>query len=94
MARVLIAGCGYTGIALGTSLASEGHAVWGLRRRSELLPATINPLKADLCNPASLAPIPPGLDFVFYMAAAERADDASYQAAYVTGSSESSGPSL
>ena len=85
MARVLIAGCGYTGIALGTQLASEGHAVWGLRRRPELLPATIHPLKADLCDPASLALIPPELDFVFYTAAAERTDDASYQAAYVTG---------
>ena len=85
MARVLIAGCGYTGIALGTRLANEGHAVWGLRRRPELLPATIHPLKADLCNQVSLTPIPPALDFVFYTAAAERTDDASYQAAYVTG---------
>jgi len=44
MARVLIAGCGYTGIALGMQLASEGHTVWGLRRRPELLPAAIQPL--------------------------------------------------
>src|SRR4030095_336140 len=85
MSRVLIAGCGYTGIALGVQLANEGHAVWGLRRRPELLPATIHPLKADLCDPDSLALIPPKLDFVFYTAAAERTDDASYQAAYVTG---------
>jgi len=85
MARVLIAGCGYTGIALGTQLAREGHAVWGLRRRPELLPATIHPLKADLCDPGSLALIPPKLDFVFYTAAAERTDDASYHAAYVMG---------
>ena len=85
MSRVLIAGCGYTGIALGVQLANEGHAVWGLRRRPELLPATIHPLKADLCDPNSLALIPPELDFVFYTAAAERTDDASYQAAYVTG---------
>jgi len=85
MARVLIAGCGYAGIALGTRLASEGHSIWGLRRRSELLPTAILPLRADLCNPVSLTPIPAALDFVFYTAAAERADDASYQAAYVTG---------
>ena len=85
MARVLIAGCGYTGIALGTQLASEGHSVWGLRRRPELLPATIRPLKADLCDPGSLTLIPPKLDYVFYTAAAERADDAAYQAAYVIG---------
>jgi len=85
MARVLIAGCGYTGIALGTQLAREGHAVWGLRRRPELLPATIHPLKADLCDPGSLALIPQKLDFVFYTAAAERTADDSYRAAYVMG---------
>ena len=85
MARVLIAGCGYTGIALGMQLANERHTVWGLRRRSELLPAAIHPLKADLCEPGSLTLIPPKLDFVFYTAAAERTDDVSYQAAYVTG---------
>jgi nucleoside-diphosphate-sugar epimerase len=85
MARVLIAGCGYTGIALGTQLATEGHAVWGLRRRPEVLPAMIQPLKADLCDPGTLALIPPALDFVFYTAAAERTNDNSYQAAYVIG---------
>lgn len=85
MARVLIAGCGYTGIALGTRLASEGHTVWGLRRRIELLPPTIHPLRADLCLPGSLTSIPPALDFVFYTAAAERRDDTAYEAAYVTG---------
>lgn len=85
MARVLIAGCGYTGIALGKELASEGHTVWGLRRRPELLPATIHPLKADLCDPGSLVLIPPTLDFVFYTAAADHTDDTSYQAAYVIG---------
>ena len=85
MARVLIAGCGYTGIALGMQLASEGHTVWGLRRRPELLPAAIQPLKADLCDSGTLTSIPSKLDFVFYTAAAERTDDASYQAAYVTG---------
>ena len=85
MARVLIAGCGYTGIALGTQLANEGHVVWGLRRRPELLPTTIHPLKADLCDPGSLVLIPPTLDFVFYTAAADHTDDSSYQAAYVIG---------
>jgi nucleoside-diphosphate-sugar epimerase len=85
MARVLIAGCGYTGIALGTQLATEGHAVWGLRRRPGLLPATIHPLKADLCDPGSLALILPKLDFVFYTAAAKTRMMLPYQAAYVIG---------
>jgi nucleoside-diphosphate-sugar epimerase len=85
MARVLIAGCGYTGIALGTRLAEEGHVVWGLRRHPELLPEAIRPLKADLCDPRSLSLVPPALDFVFYTASADHTDDASYQAAYVAG---------
>jgi nucleoside-diphosphate-sugar epimerase len=85
MARVLIAGCGYTGIALGIQLANEGHVVWGLRRRPEVLPPIVHPLKADLCDPGSLASIPTALDFAFYTAAAERTDDTSYQAAYVIG---------
>jgi nucleoside-diphosphate-sugar epimerase len=85
MSRVLIAGCGYLGSALGLRLAAEGHTVWGLRRRPELLPGAIHPLKADLCLPGSLSLIPPALDWVFYTAAPERADEASYQAAYVTG---------
>jgi nucleoside-diphosphate-sugar epimerase len=85
MARVLIAGCGYTGIALGELLAREGHAVWGLRRRPELLPSTIHAVQANLCGPQSLTTIPPALDFIFYTAAAERSDDASYHAVYVAG---------
>ncbi|MBM3802586.1 MAG: NAD-dependent epimerase/dehydratase family protein [Acidimicrobiia bacterium] len=85
MARVLIAGCGYAGIALGMRLAREGHVVWGLRRRPELLPAMIHPLKGDLFVQESLPVIPAASDFVFYTAAAARADDASYSLAYVTG---------
>ncbi|HEX2878010.1 MAG TPA: hypothetical protein VHO25_00600 [Polyangiaceae bacterium] len=30
--RVLIAGCGYVGMALGSRLCTLGHQVWGLRR--------------------------------------------------------------
>jgi nucleoside-diphosphate-sugar epimerase len=85
MARVLIAGCGYVGSALGMRLANEGHVVWGLRRRSELLPPMTHPLKGDLFAAESLNVTPAALDFVFYTAAAERADDASYRLAYGTG---------
>ncbi|MCI0420160.1 MAG: NAD-dependent epimerase/dehydratase family protein [Acidobacteria bacterium] len=85
MARVLIAGCGYVGITLGIRLAADGHAVWGLRRRPARLPNPIYPIGADLRYPSSLRQIPSGIDFVFYTAAAERQDDASYQAIYVDG---------
>jgi nucleoside-diphosphate-sugar epimerase len=85
MANVLIAGCGYVGTALGTRLASEGHVVWGLRRRTDALPRSIRPFVADLTVPETLQALPPGLDVVFYTAAADASDDDSYRAAYVEG---------
>jgi len=39
MARVLIAGCGYVGTALGALLADDGHEVFALRRSVRDLPA-------------------------------------------------------
>mgnify|MGYP001620002551 CR=1 FL=1 len=85
MANVLIAGCGYVGTALGTRLASEGHVVWGLRRRPDALPSSIRPFVADLTVPETLEALPPGLDVVFYTASADASDDDSYRAAYVEG---------
>ena len=85
MANVLIAGCGYVGTALGARLASEGHVVWGLRRRPDALLPSIHPLAADLTAPRTLRALPPGLDFVFYTASADASDDDSYRAAYVDG---------
>ena len=85
MASVLIAGCGYVGIALGTRLVEEGHVVWGLRRRIGSLPASIGPIKADLTVPETLRAFPAALEFVFYTAAADRLDDDAYRAIYVDG---------
>jgi nucleoside-diphosphate-sugar epimerase len=85
MANVLIAGCGYVGTALGTRLASEGHVVWGLRRRPDALPSSIRLFVADLTVPETLEALPPGLDFVFYTASADASDEDSYRAAYVDG---------
>ncbi len=85
MANVLIAGCGYVGIALGTLLTSDAHLVWGLRRRTELLPPSIRPFAADLTVPKTLQALPSSLDFAFYTAAADRSDDEAYRAAYVEG---------
>jgi nucleoside-diphosphate-sugar epimerase len=85
VARVLIAGCGYTGTALGQLLAREGHEVWGLCRKPERLPASILPLAADLTDPATLRSLPPDLDAVFYTAGSDGREEAAYRAAYVTG---------
>jgi len=85
MARVLIAGCGYVGAALGARLALAPHEVWGLRRRNASLPVGVRPIVADLAVPRSLRELPPRLDVVVYMASAGGPDEALYRAAYVDG---------
>ncbi len=83
--HVLIAGCGDIGGALGSTLALQGHIVWGLRRRVEALPKALRPLQADLSEPlpAELLSLP--FDTVYYTAAATERSDAGYQRAYVDG---------
>jgi len=83
--RVLVAGCGYVGIALGERLAAGGCEVFGLRRRVEGLPAAIRPIAADLGDPATLRGLPHDLALVFYTAGAERGDEPAYRRAYVEG---------
>ena len=85
MARVLIAGCGYVGAALGAALDRDSHAVFGLRRRAGALPWGVRPIEADLCIPSSLRELPTQLDFVFFAAAPGGRDDALYRALYVEG---------
>ncbi len=85
MANVLIAGCGYVGIPLGTYLVSLGHRVWGLRREVVDFPSGVLPLVADLTNPTTLKVIPPNIDIVFYMASPDSFKEDSYQKAYIDG---------
>lgn len=85
MARVLIAGCGYVGCALGELLVARGDVAWGLRRRPAALPAGVEPLEADLAVARSLRDLPPRLDFVVYAASPAGRDDAHYRTAYVEG---------
>lgn len=85
MANILIAGCGDVGATLGQSLSAVGHQVWGLKRHPADLPPGIQPLAADLTDPATLTRLPPTLDYVVYSAAASGFSEAAYQAAYVTG---------
>lgn len=83
--RVLIAGCGYVGTALGVALAGAGHEVFGLRRRPAALPAEIHPVAADLARPETLRALPGGIERIFYTAAAGGGDEAAYRAAYLEG---------
>jgi nucleoside-diphosphate-sugar epimerase len=85
MARILIAGCGYVGGALGQRLAAAGHEVWGIRRSPTGLPCGVRHVAADLTAPQTLRQLPPDLDVVFYTAAADGTDDAAYRAIYVDG---------
>lgn len=85
MVRVLIAGCGDVGAELGVRLANDGHEVWGLRRRGDMLPSALHPLVADLTKPDTLRALPPRLDVVFYTAAPSSASADNYRATYVEG---------
>ncbi|RIK92082.1 MAG: NAD(P)-dependent oxidoreductase [Proteobacteria bacterium] len=86
---MLVAGCGYVGGALASQLVAAGHAVFGLKRRPEGLPAGVAPLAADLADRASLEAALAGvalpIDVVVYAAAADAGDDDAYRRAYVDG---------
>jgi len=85
MARVLIAGCGFVGEALGELLLADDHEVWGLRRNPRSLPAGIKTIAADLAQTEDLADLPGGIDFVFYLVSPNGSEDALYRHAYVDG---------
>lgn len=83
--RVLIAGCGDLGTALGLQLCEQGHQVYGLRRRSEPLPAPLHTLRADLTDRRTLEALPRPLDLLYYIATPAAFDDEAYRLAYVVG---------
>lgn len=85
MARVLIAGCGYVGTALGLRLIEQGDEVWALRRDPTGLPGSFNKVAADLAQRPELSNLPSQLDHVVYTASAGESSDAAYERAYVTG---------
>jgi nucleoside-diphosphate-sugar epimerase len=84
MSRVLIAGCGYVGAALGERLIDASHEVWGLRRKPRSLPEGIEPIEGDLIESQRLD-LPDGLDFVAYLASPIGSEDAHYRRVYVDG---------
>jgi nucleoside-diphosphate-sugar epimerase len=85
LARVLIAGCGWLGTALGIALARRGDVVWGLRRQTSGLPRELRGIAADLTDPDTLETLPSPLDAVVFAAAPEASDESSYQRTYVRG---------
>ncbi len=85
MANILIAGCGDLGSGVGVALADEGHRVWGLRRRPELVPAPIQAVGGDFSQADGLPELPADLDAVYFIATPGRFEDEAYRLAYVEG---------
>jgi nucleoside-diphosphate-sugar epimerase len=87
--RVLIVGCGYIGLPLGTELRKVGHEVFGLRRSlaaaPELRAAGIQPLHGDICEPTDLARLPAAYDWVINSVSASGGGVEEYRAVYLEG---------
>lgn len=87
--RVLIVGCGYVGLALGSELSRLGHEVFGLRRSPESAPvlaaAGISLLVADVTQPESLAAILGTFDWVVNTLAPSGHSEEDYRAVYLDG---------
>ena len=82
--RILIAGCGDVGSALGIKLSTQGHHVYGLKRTINQLPDCIHGISADLCDKDSLSDLP-DIDILVYCAAASGRSESAYQNAYIDG---------
>ena len=85
MSRVLIAGCGDVGTALGLSLGERGHDVFGARRSAHRLPEPLHPLPVDLTDARAIERAVPVVDAVVYAVAAGSRDEGAYRRAYVDG---------
>ena len=85
MSAILIAGCGDVGGELAKRLLADGHEVYGLRRRTRLLPEGVRPVQGDLRDPDRLRALPGGLDVLCYTAAAGGRSPDAYRGAYVDG---------
>lgn len=83
--RVLIAGCGDVGNVLATALLQDGHTVFGLKRDTSTLPAGVQPIGADLLNPATLIDLPTDIDSLVFMPTPASRDQAGYEAIFIQG---------
>ena len=86
MARILIAGTGYLGSALGKLQLRLGHQVWTVSRTRKPLPRNIEQLCADLTSSAQLKSVlPRELSQVFFTAAPGLKDADAYRRTYLGG---------
>jgi len=86
---VLIVGCGYVGLPLGSRLAEAGHEVFGLRRSGAVGAggerSRVQPLQGDITRPDTLAGLPRGYDWVVHCVSASGGGPAEYRAVYLDG---------
>ncbi len=91
MARILIAGCGNVGLALGNELLRQGHSVVGLKRSPPVdSPKTgsdegIHYIKADLTRESELLHLDTDFDQVVYIVTPGAQTEAAYRAVFKTG---------
>ncbi|MBI3848725.1 MAG: SDR family oxidoreductase [Verrucomicrobia bacterium] len=87
--RVLIAGCGYVGLPLGTELLRQGHEVFGVRRANaaaaELKAAGIQALIADITKPEELVRLPGPFDWVVNCVSSSKGRVEEYRQVYLNG---------
>lgn len=83
-ADVLMIGCGDLGSRIGLRLAERGHRVLALRRRAELVPATLHGLSVDLTHEVPDLPALELRHLVVALTARPRSEEA-YRATYVDG---------
>lgn len=81
--RVLIAGCGDVGTRLGLMLADAGEHVFGLRRDTAGLPASLHPVTLDLEAAIDSTVLPPAIDALVFAAAPDARDEVAYQRLFV-----------
>ncbi len=86
--HVVVAGCGWLGLAVARALLAQGHRVTGIRRDSaraaELVGQGIQPLVLDLLDPTAHLALPADTDAIVACQAASGGDAQAYRDAYLT----------
>ena len=86
MSRVLIAGCGYLGLAVAQSLAAQGWEVIGLTRSTPPDSTTVPTVSADIADPVALSALAlPPVDAVIHCASSGRGGTEQYERVYRDG---------
>src|SRR2546425_8658286 len=87
--RVLIVGCGYSGVPLAAELVRQGHDVFGVRRTAgrnpELNAAGIRPVVGDITKSEDLKALPGPFDWVVNMVSSTQGGAKEYRQGFLKG---------